>query len=96
MIRLLTTFRLQVVIAVSAFIPVVPLDIRAQSIDARNLAMHFCQLAVNNEVKRSGQSVPEGLTQSTCQCFLRQFDFNSNLKAAESVCRQETLRKYGL
>jgi hypothetical protein len=39
---------------------------------------------------------PEDLTQSTCQCFLKQFDFNSNLKAAESICRQETLRKYGL
>ncbi|MCP9886290.1 hypothetical protein KBY97_14335 [Synechococcus sp. ATX 2A4] len=76
--------------------PALPVDIQAQTIDARNLAMHFCQLAVTNEVRRSGQSVPEGLTQSTCQCFLKQFDFNSNLKAAESICRQETLRKYGL
>ena len=56
MIRLLATFRLQLVLAVSALVPALPVHIQAQTIDARNLAMHFCKLAVNNEVRRSVQS----------------------------------------
>lgn len=98
MIRLLVPLRLPfaLVLALPAMVPALPVAVRAQSLNARNLAMHFCQLAVRDEVRRSGQNVPEGLMQSTCQCFLRQFDFNSNLKAAERICRQETLRRYGL
>ncbi len=98
MTRLLAPFRLQLALALALPVvaPALPVTVRAQSLNARNLAMHFCQLAVSDEVRRSGQKVPEGLTQSTCQCFLRQFDFTSNLKAAEHTCRQETLRRYGL
>lgn len=98
MIHLLAPFRLQLALALAlpVVVPALPVAVRAQSLNARNLAMHFCQLAVSDELRRSGQNVPEGLTQSTCQCFLRQFDFNSNLKAAERTCRQETLRRYGL
>lgn len=96
MIRLLVPVRLQFALALALPALVLPVAVKAQSLNARNLAMHFCQLAVRDEVRRSGQNVPEGLMQSTCQCFLRQFDFDSNLKAAERICRQETLRKYGL
>jgi hypothetical protein len=61
-----------------------------------NLAMRFCQIAVNAEVARSLQSVPDGLTQFTCQCVLRQLDLSRTLKLAQSTCRQEAIRRYGL
>jgi hypothetical protein len=85
-----------VLIAASALLPPVPPAAGAEPIENSNLAMQFCQIAVNAEVARSLRSVPEGLTQFTCQCVLRQLDLSRTLKLAQSTCRQEAIRRYGL
>ncbi|MCT0230854.1 hypothetical protein KQ306_08320 [Synechococcus sp. CS-1324] len=69
---------------------------QARTLDQSNIVMRFCQLAVNTEVERSGLAVPAGLTQFTCQCFLRHLDLGRSLNAAQVNCKQEAIRRYRL
>jgi hypothetical protein len=94
--KVVRSLGLPVLIAASAWLTLVPFAAEAEPIENSSLAMRFCQIAVNAEVARSLQSVPDGLTQFTCQCVLRQLDLSRTLKLAQSTCRQEAIRRYGL
>lgn len=82
-------------IAATALVAGVPMA-SAGTFDKTNIVMRFCQLAVSNEALRSAQPVPEGLSEFTCQCFLRNLDLGSSLNAAKANCRQAAIRRYGL
>ena len=80
----------------SIVLPLLPLAALAEPLENSDLAMRFCRIAVDGEVARSLQAVPAGLTQFTCQCVLRKLDESRTLSHAQSSCRQEAIRHYGL
>lgn len=60
------------------------------------LIQHYCLKAVNAELAASGQSVPAGMPEFTCNCVVQQVDARASITQAQAICKEQAVQKFNL
>jgi hypothetical protein len=68
----------------------------AAAASMRDQMIHqFCSKAMAAELAQAGKTPPAGMVPFTCTCVVQQVDSGASVDQAKTVCKQQTLQKYG-
>ncbi len=61
-----------------------------------DLITGICIEEFKTEMKNASLSIPRGMDQYTCKCFISLLNKGSSLDSAKTICREKASKKYNL
>ena len=61
-----------------------------------NLIKNICLISFESEMEESGESLPKGMAEFTCDCFIKKLNNSSSISLARDKCKKEASKEFNL